>query len=374
MDRPVGHGPRLRGEVVYLYAFDIAYEFGREPLRELLGQPVAQFSVDVSHRGPRNLLFHQPQMVRLPAQERRGPAGTVRVETTVKILPIGAISISVRVPFEVDRLEQLIPYHDLRFNNGMLHDEVRHLAERIREELGPLILRPIDQLAHEEAYTVFCIEAPVTGGDGVPMNAEVWLEGHRRQVASLLAQEDPDSLSAQEELESTNRSLSYYADDLLVIDWDAALLVDQAPDFDETLHILELANVQLAELEAYDRVLDAALERSYRDLGTTPMRRRSEVLRDLRELRIDMTRFNDELSNITKFFGDWHLARVYGAVAARFHLADWHRAVSDKLRTLDELHQILKSDQANRWMMVLEVTIVLLFIIDLAILFLGVRS
>jgi len=104
------------------------------------------------------------------------------------------------------------------------------------------------------------------------------------------------------------------------------------------------------------------------------MRRRSEVLRDLRELRIDMTRFNDELSNITKFFGDWHLARVYGAVAARFHLADWHRAVSDKLRTLDELHPILKSDQANRWMMVLEVTIVLLFIIDLAILFLGVRS
>ena len=41
MDRPVGHGPRLRGDVVYLYAFDIAYEIGREPLRELLGQPVA---------------------------------------------------------------------------------------------------------------------------------------------------------------------------------------------------------------------------------------------------------------------------------------------------------------------------------------------
>jgi len=226
MDRPVGHGPRLRGKGVYLYSFDIAYEFGREPLRELLGQPVAQFSVDVSHRGPRNLLFHQPQMVRLPAQERRGPAGPVWVDITVKILPIGAISISVRVPFEVDLLEQLIPYHDLRFNNGMLHHEVRHLAEPIRQELGPLILRPIDQLAHEEAYTVFCIEAPVTAGDGVPMNAEVWLEGHRRQVASLLAQEDPDSLSAQEELESTNRSLSYYADDLLVIDWDAALLVD----------------------------------------------------------------------------------------------------------------------------------------------------
>ena len=75
MDRPVGYGPRLRGEVVYLYAFDIAYEFGREPLRELLGQPVAQFSVDVSHRGPRNLLFHQPQMVRLLFNPFEGEAG-----------------------------------------------------------------------------------------------------------------------------------------------------------------------------------------------------------------------------------------------------------------------------------------------------------
>ncbi len=47
-----------------------------------------------------------------------------------------------------------------------------------------------------------------------------------------------------------------------MIDWDAALLVDEKQDFDENLYIMELANLQLAELEAYDRLLDAALERS----------------------------------------------------------------------------------------------------------------
>ena len=31
---------RYVGEVVYLYAFDVAYEMTREPVRELLGQPV----------------------------------------------------------------------------------------------------------------------------------------------------------------------------------------------------------------------------------------------------------------------------------------------------------------------------------------------
>ena len=47
-------------------------------------------------------------------------------------------------------------------------------------------------------------------------------------------------------------------------------------------------------------------------------------------------------SNITKFFGDWHLARVYENVSARFHLADWHKTIDSKLKTLDDLYQLLK--------------------------------
>jgi hypothetical protein len=43
------------------------------------------------------------------------------------------------------------------------------------------------------------------------------------------------------------------------------------------------------------------------------------------------------------------------------------------LKTLDDLYQILKYDQNNRWMLILEVTIVLLFIIDLVILFMGLK-
>ena len=80
------------------------------------------------------------------------------------------------------------------------------------------------------------------------------------------------------------------------------------------------------------------------------------------------------MSNITKFFGDWHLARIYENIAARFHLADWHHTIDEKLKTLDGLYEILKHDQNNRLMIALEVTIVLLFIIDLLILFAGLKG
>lgn len=366
---------RYTGEVVYIYAFDVAYDMTRQPVRELLGQPVAQFVMDASKRSPRHLFFYRPQMVRLPPLERIGPYGPIRVERAVKLLPVGAISITIRVPFEVRHSEDLVVYHDLQFSNGSLHEEVRQLAEEVRRELTPYYVRPVPHLAEEEAYTVFCIESPLVTEDGNALSAEAWLRSHRRSVASLLTQEpDIDHLSRQEADESTGRFLSYYEHDLVVVDWDAALVIDERRNFDETLYVMELANLQLAELEAYDRILDDSLERAYRDLSARPIRGRSSMLRELREIRIDLARFSDELSNITKFFGDWHLARIYENISARFHLSDWHRTIDDKLQTLDNLYQLLNHDQTNRWMLMLELTIVLLFIIDLVALFMGTKT
>ena len=378
LERTKPSSPQMKqyvGEVVYIYAFDVAYEMTRQPVDELLGQSVAQFAVDASKRSPRHLFFYRPQMVRLPPLERIGPHGSVRIERVIKLLPAGAISITVRVPFAVRHVEDLVVYHDLQFSNGSLHEEVRRLADEVRRELASRFIRPVAHLAEEEAYTVFCIESPLLTQDGSALSAEGWLRAHRRSVASLLTQEpDIDHLSKQEADESTGRSLSYYENDVVVIDWDAALLIDQPQNFDETLYVMELANLQLAELEAYDRLLDNSLERAYRDLSARPIRGRTSILQELREIRIDLARFSDELSNITKFFGDWHLARIYENISARFHLSDWHRTIDRKLQTLDDLYELLNHDQTNRWMLILEVTIVLLFVIDLVFLFLGFKG
>jgi hypothetical protein len=367
------------GEVVYLYAFDVAYEMNRKPVGTLLGQPLVEFQVGATKRSPRQLSFYRPQMVRLPPVERIGPQGTLRVERSVKLLSVGALSVTVRVPFRVDSLGDLVAFHDLRFNDGTyLYDEVRQLAEDVRRELRLHYVRPTEQLRDDEAYTVFCIHTPPADRDridGAPATAEEWFQAHRREIAALLT-EEPDAarLSDQEAIESTARYLSYYDRDVTVIDWDAALVADETRYFDETLYLMELANVQLAELEAYDRILDEAVERSYRDLASRRWGggwQRTGIQKELREIRIDLARLSDELSNITKFFGDFHLARLYQGLSARFHLGDWHRAVDEKLKTLDDLYGLLRSEQNNRWMLILELSIVLLFIIDLVILSMG---
>jgi hypothetical protein len=357
----------LRGEVVYMYAFDVAYEMIRKPVQTLLGQTVAQFAVDASKRSPRQLFFYRPQMVRLPPVEKFGPLGRVRLERTVKLLPVGAISITVRLPFDVQHVEDLVPLHDLKFNDGSyLYDEVRDLADQVRRELKDFYVRPVEKLGDEEAYTVFCIHSPPGGTRQTPICAEAWLKEHRRSVSALLTEEsDPGRLSDQESEETSSRALSYYESDVVVIDWDAALIIDEPKYFDEVLYIMELANVQLAEPEAYDRILDDAVERSYRDVSLRRWRGLA-AQHQLREIRIDLARLSDELSNTTKFFGDWHLARIYQNLSARFHLADWHRTIDEKLKTLDDMYQLLRHDQNNRWMFLLEIMIVLLFAFEIA--------
>lgn len=364
---------RYRGEVVFLFAFDIAYELPGLKATRLLGHELQPFLVHTGKRSPKEAFFYKALMVRLPPVIREGPCGQVHVETVVKVLSVGAISISVRVPFVVEHIEELVAYHDVQFGDKPLAVEARELARQVQSELLPYCDRPVPELAEEEAYTVFCAEAPLQNPGGQRVKGEEWLQQHSATVASLLMQEtDATQLARQEIRECTGRHLSYYDHDLVVVDWDAALVVDRPEHFEEIVYVLELANVQLAELEAYDRLLDATLEMPHHGMRDLSWRGRAAVLRNLRELRIDLTRFSDELLNITKFFGDWHLARIYQNASARFHLADWHRVVDDKLRNIDSYYQLLQHDQSNRWMLILEATIVLLFVVDVVLLVVGI--
>ena len=145
-----GHGPsqssgaegfpaeirRYAGEVVYIYAFDVAYEMTRQPVRELLGQPVAQFVVDASKRSPRQLFFYRPQMVRLPPLERIGPRGPVRVERVIKLLPVGRDQHQRARAVRSESGRGLVCYHDLQFSNGIVERRSAAAGRRGAQRTG----------------------------------------------------------------------------------------------------------------------------------------------------------------------------------------------------------------------------------------------
>jgi hypothetical protein len=353
------------GKVVYIYAFDVAYEIRVEKTETLLKSPLWEYAIGPSKRNPKYYFFYRPKLARLPDELHQIRGKDVRLQWDVKVFGIGAISIEISIPFEGLGLRELVEFHDPAFNGGVsLEQMVRRKVQEIADELKPLCVNPAEALGPSEAYTVFCLDRLPEG-----RTAQRWLRDNRRSVAGLLTEEpDAGELSEQESEETVGQFISYYERDLVVVDWDAALAVGQPEELEDVLHIVELANVQLVELEAYDRILDEALQRAYPDLLRSGGWLRRKVRGRLREIRVDLARFNDELTNITKFFGDWHLAKVYRHLFERFHLTQWHQVVNEKLRTLGELYGFLQQERNHFWMMVLEATIVLLFILDLLLL------
>ena len=186
------------GEAVYIYAFDIAYDMKRQPISELLGQQLQNYSIGPSKRSPKQLFFYSPQMAKLPSQERQINGGFVQIQRSIKVFNVGAISIQIRVPFQVKKIEDLVSYHDLKFTQGSIEDEIKRLAEKAKRELEPYCIKPVYNLSQTENYTVFCLHDLPHSGDHASVRAEDWLKTNRYHVAGLLAEEANDAFLSEQ--------------------------------------------------------------------------------------------------------------------------------------------------------------------------------
>ena len=357
--------PSLRGEVVYLYAFDVANEVRLDRAAELLPGKSAP-ATRPDRPAPRDVPVPCPLTLELPKPAAQ--LGSSPVYLTVRVYEVGVVSVTARVPFARESLVELMSFHTPVLDDGRpLDDLARQQCAEVRSRLADALVRPGPEV-EPEAYTAFSL-THIAGERDVNR----WLAGRQRDVAGLLTGVPGARLSETQVAEVLRLRRSFENTDLVVIDWDAALVAELDGSTEDVLHVLEVANLQLEEFRWMDRSLDRYLERAYGDLG----RRRwwafgaaASVLRSLRQLRIDLTKLADEVTHTTKFVGDWHLARVYLLARERFHLEQWRLSVDQRLGELDRLYTLTHGDLYERRMLWLEVVIVVFFAVDLFLLFL----
>jgi hypothetical protein len=357
---------RLSGEVVYLYAFDVANEIRLGRAAELLSAKPVPFAVRSERTAPRSQPIARPLEVE-PATPATGLGGRP-IRPLVRVYEVGVVSVSVRVALEADGLAELMPFHHPALDDGRPLDALaRGLCEEVCRRLDGCLVKP-GPVSDPEAYTAFCL----TDLGGEP-DTNRWLADRQREAAGLLADTDPTRLSDAQVAEVLRLRRSFENADLVVIDWDAALVVDLTGYPEDVLLVLELANLQLEEFRWIDRTLDGYMDRAYDELGRPrwPLGTGSgAALRTLRRLRIDLAKLADEATHVTKFIGDWHLARVHLMARERFHLDQWRASVEDRLGQLDRLYTVAHNELHERRMLWLEVVIVALFVIDVLALFL----
>lgn len=348
-----------RGEIVYFHAFDIGSEIRTAEVAARDCDRPDPLGSRLPHTVPQDVSFYRP--LRLVRPERALAVLGVEAEIEVRVYDIGVVSFLVRAPFESETLGGLRRFHQPKSGEESLSDRLRRLCAEVQAELGAAVHDPVPP-GFAEAYTVFRFAD--LGGDA---DTSAWLAGKRREVAGLLGDMEPDRLSDPQVNETLRHVQTFERTDLVVVDWDAAVVVDLVGGADGELYVLELANIQLDEYRVLDSILDRHLDQAYGHLAKRAgvvTGRWSGALHELRRLRVDAAKLADEVSNITKFVGDWYLARVHQSAKERFHLDVWRGSIDQRLNQLDRLYGVIQGDVNEQWMFWMEVIVIVLIALE----------
>jgi hypothetical protein len=354
----------VNGEVIYFYAFDVANEIITPRVHEILSEKPFPFEIRGDRTLPKDVPLYKPLAIEPPLLTAYLHGAPVRL--LIRIYDFGVVTVMMRAAFEVNALDELMRFHNPKLEDGITLDQTAmHFCEKVCASLKDSVVSPTEFPPPPEAYTVFCI----TELDGVE-DVNDWLDVRRREAAGLLTETTAEKLSETQVSEVLRIQRSFEKTDLVVIDWDAALVIDLTGYVDDVLYALELANLQLEEFRVMDQRLDNYLDRAYEDLertGWAVFGAANKTLRHLRRFRVDVAMLTDEVTHITKFFGDWHLARVYLGARDRFYLDQWRMSVEQRLAQLDKLYSVVHAEVNEKRMLWLEIIIVIFFALDLAI-------
>jgi hypothetical protein len=368
--------PRVVGAVVVYRLYDVGYEIDLERALDFL-------AVTPADRETLRLNLEQRRRVEAQAIRIKNPPITVTLgvepfdaagrhhdaQVSARIFDFGVISLRMRcdIPGALtwSAVAQFGDSADLtRAARAGFDRSIEELTRRI----APAIARP--QIAPvSEDYVVYRFtRIEDAAGQALPASALRELD-----VAPLLLNEDrPISDQARREL--LPHWFSYYPDDLSIITWNTALVLDPVEDESDAQLILEFANAQLLELRYYDALLDAELPRMYDRIesarkgpGALLGRRYAGLLTGLQTLVADSTEIVERTQNALKVTDDIFLARVYGAALELFRERAWRAGIDHKLGIIYQTYEMLNAESMAVRNEVLEVAIVVLIVVEIVL-------
>jgi hypothetical protein len=361
----------VEGTAIVYRLFDVGYEIHLARALELLSTNAPERARPLRGEAQAIQIKNPPVSVTLGAERISIDGRDVDAEVSARIFDFGVVSLRLRVPAppRVSWME----YAD--FGN----------AVDVRTDLTPLFLRHLDALVTRiapaierrtiasvtEDYVVFRITR-FTDPEGGELSTEVLRD---EDMAPLLLNERRQ-LSHMALRELLPNRFSYYSDDLAILTWDNALVVEPAAEDTDIQYILEFANAQLLELRVYDALLDAQLPMMYSRVASARrsglariIRRYAPLLSDLQTVVADTTEVVERVENSLKVTDDVYLARVYSAALDIFRGRVWRSGIDRKLGIIRETYAMLNDEAQASRAEALEIAIVLLIVAELVVMF-----
>ncbi len=372
--------PRVVGAVVLYRLYDVGYEIDLERALDFLATSPAErealrLKLERRRRAEAQAIRikNPPVTISLGAEQFSAAGRRYDARVSARIFDFGVISLRMRLDLPgALAWSAFAAFGDSAELSGAakapFDRRIRELTDRIAPAIARLQIAPVSE--DYVVYRISRLESPA--GEALPASAVRELD----VVPLLLNEHRPISEQARKEL--LPHWFSYYLDDLSIITWNTALVLDPAEGESDVQLILEFANAQLLELRYYDALLDAELPRMYDRIasarkrpGALLGRRYAPLLTELQTLVADSTENVERTQNALKVTDDIFLARVYGAALELFRERAWRAGIDHKLGIIHQTYAMLNAESMAVRNEVLEVIIVLLILIEIILAMLG---
>lgn len=379
---PSGPSPIVnRGRIICYRMFDIGDELVLAEAEELLLRAqVARAS----------MVMRPPPLRKTGALHVAAVPLHVDVGTRRIVLPDIAHSVLAHVSVNLFDYGKISIVFEIRVRQGTPLDELRPLCQELYESVV------LTQMAQEECatYTERVKSALHRHTDELPgaENARsrmesftiIFLEELENKPLSkeilawpglpkLIIGESSERYLGEKQVRDTLQHADGYLDnDLVVIDWNSAFVLEPSavPDIPD---ILEFARSMLLQLRVYDDQLDVELRQIYQEFaknrGAVSMfnQRYRKLAHDVSARLIEVTEFNERIENSFKIIGDYYLARIYRTAVTRFGIPIVRESVARKHQLVGKVYDMLKGEVELLRGQALELTIVLLIVLELVL-------
>ncbi len=355
------------GSAIAYRLFDVGYAIDLEGALALLAASAPDRVRPVRGEGQALQISNPPVTVSLGSDVLVVDETVHDVELSARIFDFGVVSLRVRIrPPGACSWEQFTAFGQRLEHHPGINTLVQAQLQLLCERMRPAIERPAVAGVHED-YTVFRI-THISDDQGTPLSAA---ELASLDVVPLLLNETRP-LSAEARRELLPHRFTYYGDDLALLTWENALVVEPREEDTDLQYILEFANAQLLELRYYDAQLDAELPKLYDAIEAArarrsvfPGRRFAALLSRLQAQVADSTELVERVENALKVTDDVYLARVYSAALELFRGRAWRAGIDRKLAILRETYAMLNSEAQAHRSETLEIAIVVLIVGEL---------
>lgn len=363
---------RVDGSATVYRLYDVGYAIALERAADLLGEHT-RGRVRPARLEARAIQIRNPPLfVSLGSVDVRIGGAPRGAAMSAHLFDFGVCSLHLRIPAspalswsefaDFGRALDASPEPAALFERELKTLLERAAAAIERPEVAPLV----------EEYKVFRIDRLDRGDLATPSVPAAELLTDEQLVDLLVGERRRLSVTARREL--VPHRFSYYDDDLTVLTWENALVVEPRADDRDIEYVLEFANAQLLELRMYDLQLDAELPGIYDRAEAVRAPRRPRlagrfrtVLSDLQTRVADVTETVERVENALKVTNDVYLARIYAAALELFREQAWRRGIERKLAILRETYSMLNAEAQAARAELLEIAIVVLIVAELAL-------